>query len=148
MGFLPYLESARQSIDAAVEGLLPPVGGPTDTLARAMRHSVAGGKRLRAATVMLAADTFGLEPDKVLPTACAVEFYHAGTLIHDDLPCIDDDDLRRGRPTCHKAFGEAPALLAGDALFLLCLETIASQAATPVRRLLWRPCRTSLRTPA
>jgi geranylgeranyl diphosphate synthase type II len=104
----------------------PRAGG----LAEAMRHSLQGGKRLRGVLVMRSAATFGLDPETVLPAACAFEMLHAATLIHDDLPCIDDSDLRRGRESCHVAFDEYTALLAGDALIIASFEQIASLRRT------------------
>ncbi len=94
----------------------------------AMRYSVlAGGKRLRPVLALLAAEACGADPRLALPAACALEMVHTYSLIHDDLPCMDDDDLRRGRPTCHKVFGEATALLAGDALLTLAFEVLARE---------------------
>lgn len=97
----------------------------------AMRYSLfAGGKRIRATMTMIAAETFGEDRMAVLPAAAAIEMIHTATLIHDDLPCIDDSDLRRGKPSCHKAYGEATALLAGDALIIGAFEILATQART------------------
>ena len=91
-----------------------------------MRYSLlAPGKRLRPLLTLMAAEACGGESEAALPAACAVEMVHAYSLIHDDLPAMDDDDLRRGRPTCHKAFDEATAILAGDALLALAFETLA-----------------------
>lgn len=92
-----------------------------------MRHSLEGGKRLRGTLVRRAAATFGLDPDTVMPTACAFEMLHAATLIHDDLPAIDNSDLRRGRPSCHVAYNDATALLAGDALIIAAFGALARQ---------------------
>ena len=98
-------------------------------LKQAMDYSLlAGGKRLRPVLVMAAAEACGAAWQKVLPTACAFEALHTYSLIHDDLPAMDDDDLRRGRPTCHKAFDEATAILAGDGLLTLAFELVASNA--------------------
>jgi geranylgeranyl diphosphate synthase type II len=95
-------------------------------LKRAMEYSLlAGGKRLRPVLVMAAAEACGGRPERVLPAACALEALHTYSLIHDDLPAMDDDDLRRGRPTCHKAFDEATAILAGDGLLTLAFELLA-----------------------
>lgn len=99
-------------------------------LAEAMQYSLHGGKRLRGVLVMRSASTFGLDPEAVLPAACAFEMLHAATLIHDDLPCIDDSDLRRGRESCHIAFGEHTALLAADALLIASFEQLASLRRT------------------
>ncbi|HAW59857.1 MAG TPA: geranyl transferase [Actinobacteria bacterium] len=93
----------------------------------AMRHSLfSGGKRFRPVLTLLSAEAFGCEPEDVLPTACAVEYIHTYSLIHDDLPAIDDDEMRRGQPTCHILFGEDIAILAGDALLAEAFYLIAS----------------------
>jgi len=105
---------------------LPPDCPPQ--LAEAIRYSLlAPGKRLRPLLVLMAAEACGGNCEAALPAACAVEMVHAYSLIHDDLPCMDDDDMRRGRPTCHKAFGEALAVLAGDALLTLAFEILARE---------------------
>jgi geranylgeranyl diphosphate synthase, type II len=97
-----------------------------DRLYEAMRYAVLGeGKRYRPLLVLSAAEALGAAPALALPFACGVELIHAYSLVHDDLPCMDDDDLRRGRPSCHKAFGEDLALLAGDALLTLAFEVMA-----------------------
>jgi geranylgeranyl diphosphate synthase type II len=97
-----------------------------------MRYSVlAGGKRLRPLLALLAADACGADPALALPSACALEMVHTYSLIHDDLPCMDDDDLRRGRPTCHRQFDEATAVLAGDALLTLAFEVVARHTEPP-----------------
>jgi geranylgeranyl diphosphate synthase type II len=125
--FREYLESARPDIDAALERLLPPEHGPAARLREAMRYSVlGGGKRLRPALCLAAFRLFHDNPEPVMPVACAFEMVHAFTLIHDDLPCMDDDDLRRGRPTSHKKFGEAMAVLAGDALHNFAYQTLTT----------------------
>jgi geranylgeranyl diphosphate synthase type II len=96
-------------------------------LAAAMRYSVlGGGKRLRPVLCLMAAEACGADPVRAMPAACALEMVHTYSLIHDDLPAMDDDDLRRGRPTCHKAFDEATAVLAGDALLTLAFEVIVA----------------------
>jgi geranylgeranyl diphosphate synthase type II len=101
-------------------------------LKQAMDYSLlAGGKRLRPVLVMAAAGACGVQPQRVLPAACALEALHTYSLIHDDLPAMDDDDLRRGLPTCHKAFDEATAILAGDGLLTLAFELLASNAKAP-----------------
>ena len=110
-------------------------------LREAMRYSLlAPGKRLRPMLVLLAAEACGGSIEAAMPAACAVEMVHAYSLIHDDLPAMDDDDLRRGRPTCHKAFDEATAILAGDALLTLAFEVLAKRgsAAGDGRRMLCR----------
>ena len=113
-----------QQTEAALEAALPKEGG---TLVReAMRYSLlGGGKRIRAALVLEFARLGGAAEQQALPLACAVEMIHAYSLIHDDLPCMDNDDFRRGKPSCHKKFGEACALLAGDGLLTLAFETAA-----------------------
>ena len=117
-------------LDETLRSYLPPADPRAGQLAGAIAHSVQGGKRLRGVIVMRAAATFGLDPAIVIPSACAFEMLHAATLVHDDLPCIDDSDLRRGRPSCHVAFEEHTALLAGDALIIAAFEALASQAQT------------------
>ncbi len=115
-------------LDEALRSYLPAADPRTGQLAAAIAHSMDGGKRLRGVIVMRAAATFGLDPTTVIPLACAFEMLHAATLVHDDLPCIDDSDLRRGRPSCHVAFDEHTALLAGDALIVAAFEALAVQA--------------------
>ncbi len=112
-----YLSQRLTLIDGALERHLPPEDVLPATLHRAMRYSIfAGGKRIRPVLMMAACEAVGGEPERVLPAACAMEMIHTYSLIHDDLPAMDDDDFRRGRPTNHKVFGEASAILAGDAL--------------------------------
>jgi len=107
-------------------------GGCPEPLRAAVRHSLlAPGKRLRPMLVLLAAQACGGPKEAALPAACAVEMVHTYSLIHDDLPAMDDDDLRRGLPTCHKQFGEALAILAGDALLALAFEVLARQVRPP-----------------
>jgi len=121
------LEQGRIITDAALERLLPAGEQYPSSIHQAMRHSVfAGGKRLRPILCMEAAQMiFGCVPDGVEELGAALEMLHTYSLIHDDLPALDNDDLRRGRPTCHKAFGEATAILAGDALQTLAYEVLA-----------------------
>ena len=117
-------------INRELAARLPQEGERPAALHAAMRYSVlSGGKRLRPVLVMAAAEAAGGSADAVLEPALAVEILHTYTLIHDDLPCMDDDNLRRGRPTLHKVFGEANALLAGDALLTLAFEWLASSQA-------------------
>ncbi|HXG66272.1 MAG TPA: polyprenyl synthetase family protein, partial [Blastocatellia bacterium] len=112
-----YLTRRAEEVNAWLDCLLPSEDAPPQELHRAMRYSVfGGGKRLRPTLVLAAGEAFGAETDDLMPAACAIEMIHTYSLIHDDLPAMDNDDLRRGRPTCHKAFGEAMAILAGDAL--------------------------------
>ncbi|MHC4924874.1 MAG: polyprenyl synthetase family protein [Planctomycetota bacterium] len=121
-----FLRDSAHRVDAALEQTLPPEEIEPRAIHRAMRYSVfAGGKRLRPALVFLGARCAGGDDDDVLPVACAVEMIHTYSLIHDDLPAMDDDDLRRGKPSCHAVFGEAHAILAGDALHTLAFETLA-----------------------
>lgn len=121
-----FFESDLKVIDAGLEKLLPPEDTPPASIHRAMRYSVfAGGKRLRPILCYEASRLYTLNPDPVVPVACAVEFIHTYSLIHDDLPALDNDDLRRGKQTCHKVFGESIAILAGDGLLTLAFKTIA-----------------------
>jgi farnesyl diphosphate synthase len=123
-----FLAAAKEETEAALERLLPPAG---DALADAMRYStLAGGKRLRPALALAFHDVLGgssAPRDEVAEAAAALELVHTYSLIHDDLPCMDDDALRRGKPTCHVVHGEAMALLAGDALQSLGFEVLASR---------------------
>jgi len=112
-----YLSTRKALVDSALEQLVPRPAGLQQSVLEAARYSLfAGGKRLRPILCMAAAEVVGSEPESVLPAACALELIHTYSLIHDDLPAMDNDDFRRGRPTCHKAYGEAMAILAGDAL--------------------------------
>jgi geranylgeranyl diphosphate synthase type II len=130
--FTAHAERLRQRIDEALFEYTEFSGGCPDNLRAAIRHSLlAPGKRLRPTLVMLAAEACGGAAATALPAACAVEMIHAYSLIHDDLPAMDDDDLRRGRPTCHKEFGEALAILAGDALLTLAFRVIAKDVKPP-----------------
>jgi len=117
-GLFDYLEVRRREVDKALARSLPAASVRPATIHKAMRYSLlAGGKRLRPILALAAAEACEVDDLKnVLPAACAVELIHTYSLIHDDLPCMDDDDLRRGRPTSHKVFGEGVAVLAGDAL--------------------------------
>jgi len=116
----------QQRVDIALDRWLPPASVNPMRLHQAMRYAVlAPGKRVRPILVYATAKTLGIELDKVDGAACAVEIIHAYSLIHDDLPAMDDDDLRRGRPTCHRQFDEATAMLAGDALQALAFYIIS-----------------------
>jgi geranylgeranyl diphosphate synthase type II len=137
LGFLvgEIVSSELQGFRAIVEGRLDQYltfdAGCPERLAAAMRYSVlAPAKRLRPLLVMQAARTCGGDVEHAVPAACAVEFIHTYSLIHDDLPAMDDDDLRRGRPTCHRQFDEATAILAGDALIPLAFEVVAKYSLT------------------
>ena len=126
-----YLAERCQLIDTALDQFIPSAETRPVSLHKAMRHSVfAGGKRLRPILTLAAAEACGGTIEKAMPSACAVECLHTYSLIHDDLPCMDDDDMRRGVPTCHIVFGEAIALLAGDALQALAFELTAQTPAT------------------
>jgi farnesyl diphosphate synthase len=116
----------QRRIETVLERVLPPETTTPAALHRAMRYAVlGGGKRMRPLLAYAAGELAGAEPDVVDGVAAAVELVHAYSLVHDDLPCMDDDALRRGKPTCHVAFGEATALLAGDTLQALAFETLA-----------------------
>ena len=129
-----FFESDRAAVEAALEKFLPPVEVQPSSIHEAMRYSVfAGGKRLRPIMCVESARMFSDLPDAAIPAACAFEFIHTYSLIHDDLPALDNDDLRRGKPTCHKKFGEAIAILAGDALLTLAFETLAKSPIEPQR---------------
>ena len=116
-------------IDSFFVALLEPPGDARDRLYEAMRHAtVGGGKRLRPLLTSAAAQLFAIDPERALRVGAAIEAIHVYSLIHDDLPCMDNDDLRRGKPTVHKAFGEAVAVLAGDSLHALAFEILAHPA--------------------
>jgi len=122
-----FLDRVRPEIDAALDSLLPSESTSPSQIHRAMRHSVfAGGKRLRPALCVAGFTIFHADFKPVLPVSAAIEMVHTYSLIHDDLPAMDDDDFRRGLPSCHKKFGEATAILAGDALLTLAFETVSS----------------------
>src|SRR5260370_21756541 len=130
-----FFEEGRIAVDAALERLMPGEEVPPPSIHRAMRYSVqAGGKRVRPILCLESARIFSADMTPVLPIACALEFIHTYSLIHDDLPALDNDDLRRGKPTCHKKFGEATAILAGDALLTLAFSTLANAPIEPARR--------------
>jgi len=121
-----FLASCRTLIDAELDRLIPKESESPQRVHSSIRWSVfAGGKRFRPALLMAVGQTFGAPPDHLLRTACALELIHTYSLIHDDLPSMDDDNLRRGRATCHVKFDEATAILAGDALQALAFQTIA-----------------------
>ena len=123
--FEERLDRFRVRVETSLEEMVPKAAERPSTLHGAMRHSLeAGGKRLRPVLLCATADCFGASADP-LPAAVSIECLHTYTLIHDDLPAMDDSDLRRGRPTCHRAYGEAAAILAGDALLTLAFEIIA-----------------------
>lgn len=133
------LLEAKDLADEELDRFLPAPDEVPTLLVAAMRHALAGGKRVRPFLTMQAAEAFGLSAVTVLPTACGIEMMHCATLVHDDLPCIDDADLRHGRASAHTAFDEAIAVLAGDALIIQAFECLARQAQrreTPVDRVL------------
>ena len=131
----PFFEEDRLAVDAQLERLLPAESAQPSSIHTAMRYSVfAGGKRIRPILCLETARIFTSDVAASLFPGCAIEFIHTYSLIHDDLPALDNDDLRRGKPTCHKKFGEATAILAGDALLTLAFETIAAAPVSPERR--------------
>lgn len=132
MDLKTYLVQAAITVDAALDSFLPKAKERPATIHAAMRYSVfAGGKRLRPVLCLAAAEACGGEISAALAPACAVELMHTYSLVHDDLPAMDDDDLRRGRPTCHKVYGEGIAVLCGDALLT---EAFIVLAKTPVTK--------------
>jgi geranylgeranyl pyrophosphate synthase len=133
VAFTAFAERWRPRIEAALEQLVPPAGEPPARLHAAMRHALfPGGKRLRPVLGLLGCAATGGDLERALVACAAVECLHTYSLVHDDLPCMDDDALRRGRPTCHVAFDEATALLAGDALLTLAFEGVARGGAEAV----------------
>lgn len=125
-GIDSFLEEVRDLCEPHLEDILTPGARHAAVICEAMSYSVfAGGKRFRPALVRAAGQVFGAETRAILDVACGVELIHTYSLIHDDLPCMDDDDLRRGKPTLHRVYGEGIAVLAGDALYALALEVIA-----------------------
>ena len=121
-----YFSSHAKRINAALESILE-TSGRTDRILEAMKYSLmAGGKRIRPILCMAATEAAGGDAENALPAACALEMIHTYSLIHDDLPAMDNDALRRGKPTCHMAFDEATAILAGDALLTLAFQTLSS----------------------
>ncbi|WP_079204588.1 (2E,6E)-farnesyl diphosphate synthase [Pseudomonas sp. CC6-YY-74] len=127
-----YQAQCQRQVDAALESLLETPHGQLQQLYQAMRYSVFnGGKRVRPLLVYAACEALGGDPEQADGAACAVELIHAYSLVHDDLPAMDDDDLRRGQPTTHKAFNEAVAILAGDGLQSLAFEVLADAQRNP-----------------
>lgn len=131
---LTYLKNKRDEVDRLLDKYLPPIEKYPNRLHEAMRYSVlAGGKRIRPILAITAYKACGgNDPEIINPAACALEIVHTYSLIHDDLPCMDDDDLRRGRPTLHKKFDEATAVLAGDALHVLSFKLMAMAGSIKV----------------
>ena len=127
-----YLAERSATVDKALDRFLPKAAVKPPTIHKAMRYSLfAGGKRLRPVLCLAAAEACGGAVAPALPAACAVECIHTYSLIHDDLPCMDNDDFRRGRPTSHKVYGEGIAVLAGDALLTAAFEILAATQGTP-----------------
>ncbi len=127
-----YLATRTAIVDRALDRFLPAAKAKPGTIHTAMRYSLfAGGKRLRPVLTLAAAEACGGKMMAAIPAACAVECIHTYSLIHDDLPCMDDDDLRRGRPTNHRVFGEGVAVLAGDALLTVAFEILAKSKPAP-----------------
>jgi geranylgeranyl diphosphate synthase, type II len=130
-----FFEEDRIAVEGQLELLLPAESVQPHSIHQAMRYSVfAGGKRIRPILCIEAARIFEHDVSAALHPGCAIEFIHTYSLIHDDLPALDNDDLRRGKPTCHKQFGEAAAILAGDALLTLAFETLATAPVSTDRR--------------
>lgn len=128
-----YVAAKRKDVDRALDRFLPKATARPATIHKAMRYSLfAGGKRLRPILTLAAAEACGGDAAAAIPAACAVECIHTYSLVHDDLPSMDNDDFRRGRPTSHKVFGDGIAVLAGDALLTVAFEILAS--ANPTRR--------------
>ncbi len=129
---LSYLHERNQLTESALDRYLPAAETLPSSLHEAMRYSVfAGGKRIRPILMMAACEAVGGTPQQVLPAACAIEMIHSYSLIHDDLPAMDDDDFRRGKPTNHKVYGEAKAILAGDGLLTEAFILLSSPAIWP-----------------
>src|SRR5438270_10347649 len=121
-----YLAARQKSVDRALDRFLPKQDVPPATIHQAMRYSLfAGGKRLRPILCLAAAEACGGKIENARPLACAMECIHTYSLVHDDLPSMDNDDFRRGRATCHKVFGEGIAVLAGDALLTIAFEIVS-----------------------
>jgi len=131
-----YLKVRREEVEAALDELVPRDDERPSTIHRAMRHSLfAGGKRIRPILFMAAAEAVSDPDAESLKAACSLELIHTYSLIHDDLPALDNDDFRRGRPTAHKVFGEAMAILAGDALLTRAFEVLAGLTGPSDRRI-------------
>ena len=132
MNLKKYLQTRQKEIDRALDRYLPKASTKPATLHKAMRYSLfAGGKRLRPILCLAAAEACRGNIDNALPLACAVECIHTYSLVHDDLPSMDNDDFRRGRPTCHKVFGEGIAVLTGDALLTIAFEIVSTAKPAP-----------------
>ena len=128
MNIKDYLEQKRVEVDRFLDQVCPPAATPPATLHASMRYSLmAGGKRIRPILTIAAAEAIGHMPPGLMAVACSLEFIHTYSLIHDDLPSMDNDDFRRGKPTNHKVYGEAMAILAGDALLTMAFDLISRQ---------------------
>jgi geranylgeranyl diphosphate synthase type II len=135
MTLADYISAQQETVDAALSRWVPAETDNPPTIHRAMRYSLfAGGKRIRPLLAIAAAEAVSDAPVGVESAACVLELIHTYSLIHDDLPALDNDDLRRGRPTCHKVFGDAMAILAGDALLTLAFQVLAQMDAPPERK--------------
>ncbi len=135
MNLSEYLVQGQQRIEREMDRLVPAESAAPATIHRAMRYSLfAGGKRIRPILCLAAAEAIADAAPGVETAACSLEFIHTYSLIHDDLPALDNDDYRRGKLTCHKVFGDAMAILAGDALLTLAFETLAKMDAVPAER--------------
>jgi geranylgeranyl pyrophosphate synthase len=136
-GLMQFFGDATVLVNAGLDRFLPPESVPPTRVHAAIRWCVfAGGKRFRPLLMLAVGQTFGAASEQLLATACAMEMIHTYSLIHDDLPSMDDDDLRRGRATCHIRFGEATAILAGDALQTLAFQTVSEdEGLSPARRI-------------
>src|SRR6266404_8999669 len=132
MNLKTYLATRQKAIDRALDRYLPKENVRPATIHKAMRYSLfAGGKRLRPILCLAAAEACGGKIDNALALACAMECIHTYSLVHDDLPSMDNDEFRRGRPTCHKVFGDGIAVLAGDALLTIAFEIVSRAKPTP-----------------
>lgn len=135
-----YLTKKKEAVDRTLEKLMPPETAFPPVIHEAMRYSLfAGGKRVRPVLAVAAAEALGAKPAGVLPIAASLELIHTYSLIHDDLPAMDNDDFRRGRPTCHKVYGDAVAVLAGDGLLTMAFEVLSDpklEKTLPARALL------------
>lgn len=137
MDLTRYLKERASVVDEALQLYLPSESEVPGIIHQAMRYSALdGGKRIRPILVLAGCDAVCGRMESALPSACAIECIHAFSLIHDDLPCMDDDDFRRGKPTNHKVFGDAMALLAGDGLLSVAFEIVAGTQDVPAERLL------------
>src|ERR1700690_4215645 len=132
-----YIAAQQKRVDEALSRWVPPESADPPTIHKAMRYSLfAGGKRIRPLLAMAAAEAISDAPVGIESCACALELIHTYSLIHDDLPALDNDDLRRGGPPCHKVYGDAMAILAGDALLTLAFEVLSKlEGAAAERRI-------------